>query len=361
MTTELLKTELFHKHIELNAKMLPFAGFNMPIQYSEGIKSEIEAVRNTAGIFDVSHMGEFFVEGPESNKFIDYMISNNYLKSPIGKAVYSPLCRENGTVIDDLIAYKLSENNSLICVNASNIDKDWNWFYKHAEKFDISLTNKSEEYSLIALQGPNAENILKMLEFDSKVLSLEYYGAIESSFRSQSLIVARTGYTGEDGFELFCKNEFINQMWGLLIDSGAKPCGLGARDVLRVEVCYPLYGHELNDELTPLDAALKWTVKTDKNFIGRDALHEVSSNYRLVKLSLDKGIPREGYKILDSDKNEIGLISSGTMSPTINQGIGIGRVKRDLWPKDLKFNIQVRKNIISANYIKGAFVTGGHK
>lgn len=353
-------TSLTEAHHELKAKMADFAGYEMPIQYA-GVKAEVEAVRNNVGVFDVSHMGEFFVTGSEAVKFVDYLLTNDFANAETGKAVYSPLCRDNGTVIDDLIAYKLEEEKVLICVNAANIDKDWDWISSKTSNFNISLTNKSQDYSLIAVQGPNTEKVLASIGFDS-VTSAQYYSAYESKWQGEDVIMARTGYTGEDGFEIFSSHETIKKLWAQLLDADVTPCGLAARDVLRLEVCYPLYGHELNDELTPLDAALKWTVKLQKEqFIGKDALETITPKHRLVKLSIEKGIPREGYDILNDQDQVIGKVTSGTMSVTNSQGICLGLVKKDLFPENKKFRIQIRKNIIDTNYHTKPFVTGGHK
>ncbi len=354
------ETSLTQAHRDLKAKMADFAGYEMPIQYA-GVKAEVEAVRKNVGVFDVSHMGEFFVTGKDAIKFVDYLVTNDFSGAEIGKAVYSPLCRDNGTVIDDLIAYKLEEEKILICVNAANIDKDWNWISSKVEGFDIKLENHSEDYSLLAIQGPNTEKTLTTIGFAS-VAKAEYYSAYESTWEGNDVIMARTGYTGEDGFEVFGSHETIKKLWAKLIENNVTPCGLASRDVLRLEVCYPLYGHELNDDLTPLDAALKWTVKLKKdNFIGKGALVDLKPSHQLVKLSIDKGIPREGYDILNDQDQVIGVVTSGTMSVTNSQGICLGLVKKELFPENKKFRIQIRKNIIDTNYHTKPFVTGGHK
>lgn len=354
------RTSLYEEHMSLKAKMAPFAGYEMPIQYS-GVKAEVQAVRENIGVFDVSHMGEFFVTGKDAIAFVDYIITNDFAGAETGKAVYSPLCREDGTAIDDLIAYKLEDQKVLICVNAANIEKDWNWISSQTEGFDINLTNQSEDYSLLAVQGPKTQEVLTKLGFDS-VESAEYYSAYESTWNENKVILARTGYTGEDGFEVFGSHETIKSLWSQLMNAEVTPCGLASRDVLRLEVCYPLYGHELTDKLTPLDAALKWTVKSKKEkFIGKSSLDGLTSKFRLVKLSLDKGIPREGYPVFDSNEQEIGKVTSGTMSVVTGKGICLALVERSKFPENKEFKIGVRKNIIDANYHTKAFVTGGHK
>lgn len=357
---DLKKTSLHEEHINLKAKMAPFAGFDMPLQY-ESVKTESQAVRNSAGVFDVSHMGEFFVIGRDAVKFVDYALTNDFAGAEVGKAVYSPLCRDNGTIIDDLIAYKLEEEKVLICVNASNIEKDFQWLNQLVEKFECQLTNHSDSYSLLALQGPKSEEILKSLE----VLNSDeftYYSAKEASTPFGDLILARTGYTGEDGFEIFGGHDSIKKLWSELLSREVTPCGLASRDVLRLEVGYPLYGHELSDAWTPLDAGLKWTVKMAKNdFCGKSFLDSYQPKYRLAKLSLDKGIPREGYEVLNSSGEKIGWITSGTMSVATSKGIGLALIENEKFPDDKIFKIKVRANEIEANYHTKAFVAGGHK
>lgn len=349
----LKQTSLHSEHLALNAKMAPFAGFDMPLQYSS-VKEEVLAVRNNAGVFDVSHMGEFFVKGADSAKFIDSLITNDYAGSPVGKAVYSPLCREDGTVIDDLIAYKISNELSLICVNASNIEKDWNWISSHAGKFNVELTNQSDEYSLLALQGPKSTEL--MAKLDINIGDLPYYGVAKIG----DLLIARTGYTGEDGFELFCSHERAQTIWKSLLENGAAPCGLAARDVLRLEVCFPLYGHEIHDEVTPLDSALKWTVKMAKpEFVGKSALESYKPKYKMIKIMLERGIPREGYKLVDSDNNEIGVVTSGTMSVVLGKGIALAHIKADANAENI--NVSIREKLYPATVMKSAFVKGGHK
>ncbi len=354
-----MKTSLYEKHLNLKAKMAPFAGYEMPIQYSS-VKEEVLAVRNSCGVFDVSHMGEFFVKGKDATKFIDYIMTNDYASADLQKAVYSPICRENGTVIDDLIAYKLSENKSLICVNAANIQKDWDWISSKAEGFDIKLSNESESYSLLAVQGPKTEEIFKKIEILNTDAS--YYSAQELTYNNEQIILARTGYTGEDGFEVFGNHKIINELWDKLLDNNVVPCGLASRDVLRLEVCYPLYGHEINDNVTPLDAALKWTVKFKKeSFIGKESLKNYSPKYQLIKLKLEKGIPRENYKVFNANEEEIGIVTSGTMSVILGKGIALAHIEKEKMPEDKKFFINIRNKNYEAEYLTSAFIKGGHK
>ncbi|TDJ05866.1 MAG: glycine cleavage system aminomethyltransferase GcvT [Deltaproteobacteria bacterium] len=354
------KTSLYQKHVDLNAKMMDFAGFAMPIQYTS-VKEEALAVRNKAGVFDVSHMGEFIVEGNDAIKFVDFLITNDFLNAPMHKAIYSPLCREDGTVIDDLIAYKIHHDRILICVNASNIEKDWKWISSQTDHFDITLNDRSDYYSLLALQGPESEKLLSKMGI-LKNPNLPYYSALEINFMNERIILARTGYTGEDGFEIFSSAKVATLIWDELLGLGVTPCGLASRDVLRLEVCYPLYGHELNDELTPLDSGLKWTVKMDKkDFLGKESLSVYSPKYRLIKLSLDRGIPRESYPVLDGNENPIGKVTSGTMSVTTGKGIALALVEKAKFPADKELFIEIRNKNYKANYHTKPFITGGHK
>jgi aminomethyltransferase len=356
----LLKTSLYEAHLSLNAKMAPFAGFDMPLQYSS-VKEEVLAVRNFAGVFDVSHMGEFFVTGPDAIKFVDHIITNDFLNADLKKAVYSPLCREDGTVIDDLIAYKLEQNKVLICVNASNIEKDWKWINSKKEHFNCKLEDQSNNYSLLALQGPKSESLLREIGIDFPA-DFPYYSIVETSHNGKNLIIARTGYTGEDGFEIFSDHEFANTLWTTLLSKNVKPCGLASRDVLRVEVCYPLYGHEITDTVTPLDSGLAWTVKLAKNdFIGKQALVEYKAKYQLLKLSLERGIPREGYEVQNLSGDIIGTVTSGTMSVVTGKGVALALILKNKIPTDKKYFINIRNTNYEANVHSKAFVTGGHK
>ena len=356
----ILKTSLHEEHLALSAKMAPFAGYDMPLQYTS-VKEEVIAVREHAGVFDVSHMGEFFVTGPDAIAFVDHIITNDFKNAEMLKAVYSPLCREDGTVIDDLIAYKLATDRVLICVNASNIKKDWDWINSKTASFNCKLSNQSDDFSLLAIQGPKAELILR--DFGIKLpIEFPYYSILETVHDGDNIIVARTGYTGEDGFEIFSNHTYAKKLWNKLIFNGVKPCGLAARDVLRVEVCYPLYGHEINDTVTPLDAGLGWTVKMNKaDFIGKKALGAYKPKFQLVKLSLDRGIPREGYEVLNLEGTKIGTVTSGTMSVVTGKGVALALIEKSKAPADKKYLINIRNTNYEANFHTKAFVTGGHK
>lgn len=349
-----LRTALYPEHEKLKAKFCPFAGYDMPVQYTS-VKEEALAVRHDVGMFDVSHMGEFLVEGKDTIALLDALLPNDMSSPSIGKAIYSPLCREDGTIIDDLIVYKLTSDKALICVNAANIKKDWTWISQVADKkkfSDLKVRDLSSDYSLIALQGPRSEVILA--EVYPEIKELQYYSVIQI----KDAIIARTGYTGEDGFEIFASHQRITELWVQLLNQGVTPCGLASRDVLRLEVGFPLYGHELNDEVTPYESGLKWTVKLNKDFIGKVALLESKPQFKLIKLILEKGIPREGYPVFVNDQ-KVGVVTSGTQSVVLQQGIAIARVKLEVESEN--YNIQIRNKFYPAQKITGSFVKGGHK
>ncbi len=356
----LKQTSLHAEHLKLGALMVPFADFDMPIHYSS-VKDEIAAVRTSSGIFDVGHMGEFFITGVDATAFADYLVTNDIQTPPMGKAIYSPLCREDGTVVDDLLVYKIASDRILLCVNASNMTKDWEWVNSHKHLFRVKVENHSDEYSLLALQGPRSEEILKRLGLLPSG-EFPYYSVKEIKFDGRPLILARTGYTGEDGFELFCSHEACKKLWPAILECGAKPCGLGSRDVLRLEATYPLYGHEIHDHVTPLDANLKWTVKMNKKiFIGKESLAHYRPHYRQVKLSITGGVPRQGYTVENASGMTIGTISSGTHSPTLGAGIALAHIEIEKFPADKNFLINIRGKKIQAKFHDEPFVKGGHK
>ena len=359
MNPEGLETALSDQHRELGAKMTLFAGHSMPLLYSS-IKDEVLAVRNEVGVFDVSHMGEIFIEGTDTESFIDFLLCNDFLGAKEGKAVYSPLCNGDGMILDDLIAYKLEKGRAFLCVNAANVQKDQNWIFSHAKKFRVKVTNRSSDYSLLALQGPKAENILLQL----KVLTqsgLPSYAVKSTMHKDKELIVARTGYTGEDGFEIFGTHASLRELWGQMMEIGVMPCGLASRDVLRIEAAYPLYGQELSEKWTPLDAGLRWAVKWEgEDFIGKSALSVYQPRFRLIKLSLDRGIPRLKHSVCNSRGIPLGWVTSGTLSPTIGKGIGLALVERTKLPKSLssesQFQVVIRDKPYPAKYCARAFL-----
>lgn len=327
----MLEIPLHNFHAEHGARFVNFGGWNMPVQYTS-ILEEHKAVRTTAGLFDVSHMGEFHVFGADAALFLDRLVVNGVRKTPIGKAVYSPMCMSNGFVVDDLIIYRTGEEEFLVCVNASNIEKDFGWFLKQAERWglDVMIEDHSEEYALLALQGPKAETILNEVGLNGLNEIKRFWHKL-INFSGEKIRVCRTGYTGEDGFEIYCSPKAAEQLAKKIITHGeafgVKLCGLGARDSLRLEAGLPLYGHELSDNITPLEASLDWTVKLNKeDFIGKNALTEQTENgipRRVIHFKLEgRRIAREGTPVINEAGEAIGKVLSGTLSPMINCPIG---------------------------------------
>ncbi len=353
----LKRLSLYNKHLELHASFFNFAGFYMPIHYGD-IKAEVQTVREHAGVFDISHMGQFIIHGKEAVEFVDYIITNEFYSAPIYKAVYSPICREDGTTLDDLIAYKLDEQKVLLCVNAINIQKDWNWINSHIKEFNCIIKNVSDKYSLIAIQGPNSKNILKELSVIEKGFQIKKFYSKEINYSNEKIILARTGYTGEDGFEIFCSHKIAENLWKLFINNKIPPCGLAARDILRLEACYPLYGNEITDKWTPIDAGLKWTVKIKKKkFIGKSSLEHYKPIYKLVNLSLDKGIPRQGYDVCDKEKRVVGKVTSGTMSILLKKGICMALIENSkIHQESCQFTISIRNKYFNANKHLKSFI-----
>lgn len=334
----MLEIPLHNFHAEQGARFVAFGGWNMPVQYSS-ILEEHKAVRTSAGLFDVSHMGEFHVHGADAALFLDRLVVNAVRKAPVGKAVYSPMCMGDGGVVDDLIIYRTGEETFLVCVNASNIEKDFGWFLKQAERWalDVEIEDHSDEYALLALQGPKAEAILMAIGLDG-VSDIKRFWHTQISFSGEKIRVCRTGYTGEDGFEIYSSPKAAEQLAKqILIEGeafGLKLCGLGARDSLRLEAGLPLYGHELSDNITPLEASLDWTVKLNKeDFIGKNALTEQKENgipRRVLHFKLEgRRIAREGTPVINEAGEAIGKVLSGTLSPMINCPIGSAIINSD--------------------------------
>lgn len=354
-------TALTYTHEALGAKMVPFAGYNMPVQY-EGVIIEHETVRNAVGVFDVSHMGEFLIEGENALALIQKVSSNDASKLNIGNAQYSCLPNSEGGIVDDLIIYKIKEETYLLVVNASNIEKDWNWIQS---KNDVGATmrNLSEDYSLLAIQGPKA--IEAMQSITSHDLStIKFYNFVVSDFAGiDYVIISATGYTGSGGFEIYCKNSEVKQIWDKVFEAGAdfgiKPIGLAARDTLRLEMGYCLYGNDIDDTTSPIEAGLGWITKFTKDFTNSEALKaekERGPERKLIAFELDeRGIPRHGYDIVDGNGNKIGVVTSGTMSPSLGKGIGLGYVPTIFADVNSKINIQIRKNAIPATVVKLPF------
>ncbi len=361
-----MKTTALNKiHKALGAKMLPFAGFEMPIQY-EGVNAEHHTVRNKVGVFDVSHMENFFVEGPDALPFLQYITSNDVAKLKPGKIQYS--CFPNGQmgIVDDLLVYQLAPNRYMLVVNGANLDKDWAWVNKHAENFDVKLENLSDQYSILAVQGPNAPALMQELAGDSADLeNLKYYTWTKADLAGhKNILVSATGYTGEKGYEIYVKNEWVYDIWDALFDKGKafgiKPIGLGARDTLRLEKGYCLYGNDIDDTTSPIEAGLSWITKFTKDFIDATKLKkqkEEGPARKLVAFKLKgKGIARHGYDVVDENGTKIGTVTSGTMSPTLKEAIGMGYVPTDKAKPGSEILIQIRKKQVPAEVVKLPFV-----
>ena len=352
-------------HENLGAKMVSFAGFNMPVQY-EGVTAEHLTVRESLGVFDVSHMGEFLVEGENALALIQKVTSNDASKLEIGDAQYSCFPNEENGIVDDLICYKIKENQYLLVVNAGNIEKDWNWISKYNEEFKADLKNLSDEYSLLAIQGPKAVEAMQSLS-SIDLAAISFYKFKVGDFAGiDNVIISATGYTGSGGFEIYCKNADVTQIWNKVFEAGAdfgiKPIGLAARDTLRLEMGYCLYGNDIDDTTSPIEAGLGWITKFTKDFVNSEALakqKEQKPSRKLVAFELDeRGIPRHGYDIVDGNGNVIGNVTSGTMSPCLQKGIGMGYVPILFSKLGTQIHIQVRKNAIPATVIKLPFYKG---
>lgn len=356
------RTPLYEEHLRLNGRMVEFGGWDMPVLYA-GIIEEHTAVRNAAGIFDVSHMGQIELTGPDALECANYLTVNNASNLVDGQAQYSILLNERGTVVDDIIVYRFNADRFIFVVNASNIEKDFGWISSH-KKGNVKIVNRSDDFALIAFQGPKALSILKGLT-DINLDEIPPFHFRQGSFNGRdAVIVARTGYTGEDGFEIFCAPKAAAGLWQDILERGKSqgvlPVGLGARDTLRMEMKYSLYGHEITDETNPLEAGLGWVVKLDKpkDFIGKSVLLEVKKTGLKRKLvgfkMIDKGIPRSECNII-SDGATVGFVTSGTMSPSLKEPIGIGYVPVALAAEGSKFFIDIRGGLRQAIVVKTPF------
>jgi len=358
-------TALTHVHEALGAKMVPFAGYNMPVQY-EGVTAEHLSVRSGVGVFDVSHMGEFLVEGENALALVQKVTSNDASKLTIGDAQYSCFPNNKGGIVDDLICYKVKEHTYLLVVNASNIEKDWNWVNKHNEAIRAELKDISDTYSLLAIQGPKAIEAMQSLT-SIDLAEIPFYKFRIADFAgADHAIISATGYTGSGGFEIYVKNELAEQVWNKVFEAGAdydiKPIGLAARDTLRLEMGYCLYGNDINETTSPIEAGLGWITKFTKDFINSDNLKaqkEAGVTKKLVAFELtERGIPRHDYPIVDAEGNEIGIVTSGTMSPSLGKGIGMGYVQKEFSKTGTEIFIQVRKKAIPATIVKLPFYKG---
>ncbi len=361
-----MKTTILNKtHKDLGAKMSEFAGFEMPIQY-EGINIEHENVRKNVGVFDVSHMGNFFVEGSQSLDFLQYITSNDVSKLNPGKVQYSCFPNDKGGIVDDLLVYQLGDKEYMLVVNGANIKKDWEWINQFANKFEVELQNLSDNYSILAVQGPKSPDLMQKLAEDSTDLkNLKYYTWTTADLAGhKNVLVSATGYTGEKGYEIYVYKDFTQDIWNELFEKGKefniKPAGLAARDTLRLEKGYCLYGNDIDDTTSPIEAGLGWITKFTKKFVNSENLKnqkENGVNRKLVGFKLlEKGIARHGYNIVDEQGKTIGQVTSGTMSPTLKQAIGMGYIPADIAKPGNKIFIQIRKKQIPAEIVKLPFV-----
>ena len=354
--------ELNDLHVELGAKMVPFAGYNMPLQY-EGLNAEHVQVRNKVGIFDVSHMGEFFVSGEGALEFLQKVTTNDVSKLTDGKVQYSCMPNDKGGIVDDLLVYRIADNQYMLVVNASNIEKDWNWLSSHNDTGAV-MTNESDNYSLFAVQGPDAVKALQSLT-DINLEEMVYYTFDRGTFADvDNVFVSATGYTGSGGFEIYVKNEDALKVWNKIMEAGAahdiKPIGLAARDTLRLEKGFCLYGNDIDDTTSPIEAGLGWITKFTKDFIGSEGFKkqkEEGAAKRLVGFEMiDRGIPRKDYLLKNEEGEVIGRVTSGTQSPSLGVAIGIGYVADAYKAADTEIYVDIRNKMVKAKVVKMPFV-----
>ncbi|MBR3433883.1 MAG: glycine cleavage system aminomethyltransferase GcvT [Bacteroidaceae bacterium] len=354
------RTCLYEKHVALGALISPFGGFEMPIQYA-GITPEHMAVREKVGVFDVSHMGEVTVKGKDAERYVQHIFTNDIAGAPAGKIYYGMMCYENGGTVDDLLVYKMGENDFFLVINAANIDKDWAWMQENAKGFDIDLQNRSDFYGQIAVQGPDAERTVEQV-LGLKCSELTFYTVKTIG----DVIVSRTGYTGEDGFEIYASHAYIQECWDKLIAAGVQPCGLGCRDTLRFEVGLPLYGDELSEEITPIMAGLGIFVKLDKQeFIGKEALAKQKAEgpaRKIVGIELaDKAIPRHGYPVLNMQGETIGEVTTGYHTLSTDKSVCMALIDAQYAKLDTEVQIQIRKKVFPGKTVKKQFYNKSYK
>lgn len=355
------KTCLYDRHVALGALMSPFGGFIMPIQYTN-ITDEHHAVRNDCGVFDVSHMGEVRITGPDAERYVQHIFTNDIAGAPVGQIYYGMMLYPNGGTVDDLLVYKMGENDFFLVINAANIDKDVEWMKQHTTGFDIKLDHQSDQYGQLAVQGPQAETVVEEV-LGIPCSELKFY----TTKVVGDLIVSRTGYTGEDGFEIYGSHQFTQQAWDKLIQSGrCKPCGLGCRDTLRFEVGLPLYGDELSADISPVMAGLSMFCKLDKpEFIGKEALAEQKANgveQKLVGIELtDKAIPRHGYPVLNAEGEQVGEVTTGYHCLSVDKSVCMALVKTDYAKLDTPLSIQIRKKVFEGKVVKKKFYDKHYK
>jgi len=360
-------TPLYEKHVENGGKMIEFGGWEMPVWYTSLIE-EHKMIREKVGLFDVSHMGEIWVLGEDAQKFVDYLITNNVSKISENEIVYSLMCYENGGIVDDLLAYKYNENKYLLVVNASNIEKDYEWIKKNSSDFEVKVINASEDFGQIAIQGPMTEEILKE-HVEYNIENIPFYTFTETKVFGKECILSRTGYTGEDGFEIYLKASDAPYMWDNLLkiskEVGGAPAGLGCRDSLRFEAVYMLYGHEINKDTIPLEAGLKWAVDLEKDFIGKKAVadyKEKGFTRRLRGIEILSKVPvRQGYEIFDTEDKKIGFVTTGLKSISTDRNLALGYIDEGYNKFGNKVKIEVRGKKIDAEIIKTPFYRGSVK
>ena len=354
--------------------MVEFGGFDMPLLYQNaGIAPEHTAVREHVGLFDVSHMGEVTVKGKDAERYVQHIFTNDIAGAPVGKIYYGMMCYENGGTVDDLLVYKMAENDFFLVINAANIDKDWAWMQEHAEGFDIDLQNRSDYYGQIAVQGPESEDVMeRVLGLSCSELTFYTCKEVTTPFPSregqggESVIISRTGYTGEDGFEVYGSHAFINECWDKLIAAGVQACGLGCRDTLRFEVGLPLYGDELSENITPIMAGLGMFVKLDKaEFIGKEALAKQKAEgpaKKLVGIELaDKAIPRHGYPVLNMQGEQIGEVTTGYHCLSVDKSVCMALIDAQYSKLDTEVQIQIRKKVFPGKVVKKQFFNKSYK
>lgn len=354
------RTCLYDKHVKLGALISPFGGFDMPIQYST-IIDEHQAVRNDCGVFDVSHMGEVTVKGKDAERYVQHIFTNDVSKIEPGQILYGMMCYDNGGTVDDLLVYKMAVNDFFLVINAANIDKDWQWMQENAKGFDIELVNRSEDYGQVAVQGPNAETVVE------EVLGLECKDLVFYTVKTiGDIIISRTGYTGEDGFEIYASHNYICECWDKLIESGrCKPCGLGCRDTLRFEVGLPLYGDELSADISPVMSGLSMFCKLDKEeFIGKEALASQKANgveKRVIGIELEgKAIPRNGYAVV-KDGETVGEVTTGYHSISTDKSVCMALVKAEFAKLGTPLEVQIRKKTFPGVVVKKRFYDKHYK
>ncbi len=366
MEENLKKTCLYDNHVALGAKMSPFAGFMMPIQYSS-ITEEHNAVRHAVGMFDVSHMGEIFVSGPDAEKFVNHIFTNEIRSFEPGKVLYGMMLHPDGGVVDDLLVYREFEpDHFLLVVNAANIDKDYEWILAQTAGYDVKVVNDSDNWGQIAVQGPGAEKVVTEVLGLPEAAELAFYTYYEAQWNGHRMVVSRTGYTGEDGFELYTTCEDIKEIWKKLLDNGVVPCGLGCRDTLRFEAGLPLYGDELSDTITPIEAGLGMFCKLDKEeFIGKDVVAKQKAEgteRKLVGIELeDKAIPRATYPVETEDGTQVGVVTTGYHSISLEKSICFAMVQTAYSKLDTPLWIRIRKKVFPGKVVKKRFYQTNYK